>query len=160
MQPLTVFGTLVFTCLWAFLVAGCAHDRYERETEAVKQHVEAFYTHLENQEVVAAVHENEQLEAIALRMKARVLEHPETRAANRVNRDWLMMRRASEAAAQNWLALARYLVSQRRYEQARGTYERLLATYTDPAYRVYAQQANAGLRDLDLIIAPSGKQER
>lgn len=158
MQPLTVFGTLGFICLSASLVAGCAHDRYERDTEVVKEHVDAFYTHLENRRVAAAVQENEQIEAVALRMEARVLDHPEPRAANRINRDWLMMRRAYEAAAQNWLALARFLVSQQRYEQARGTYERLLATYTDPEYRVYAQQARAGLQDLDMIIAPSGEQ--
>ena len=92
---------------------------------------------------------------MARQMEESILRRPNQLAASEIDRDWMQVKVAHETAAENWLALAKYLVIKKRYDQARGTYQRILATYTDARYRTYADQAKAGLRDLDLIIAPA-----
>ena len=42
---------------------GCTHDTYQQRADIVKDHVEAFYSHLKANHVEAAVRENEQIEA-------------------------------------------------------------------------------------------------
>ena len=44
--------------------------------------------------------------------------------------------------------------NRKRYDQARATYQRILATYTGPAYRTYTAQAEAGLRDVNIVDPP------
>lgn len=47
---------------------GCTHDTYQQRADIVKDHVEAFYSHLKTNHVEAAVRENEQIEAMAGQM--------------------------------------------------------------------------------------------
>jgi hypothetical protein len=140
----------------AVLVAsGCAHDLYEQRADTMKAHVKAFYKHLQSDQVSAAIFENEQIEAMAHQIGDSILRRQNQLAASEIDRDWMQVKSAHETAAENWLALAKYLVLKKRYDQARGAYQRILATYTDTRYRTYAEQAKAGLRDLDLILAPT-----
>ena len=137
------------------LLSGCARDLYQQRAETMKDHVAAFYKDLKADQVSAAILENEQIEAMARQMEEGILRRQNQLAATDIDRDWMQVKVAHETAAENWLALAKYLVIKKRYDQARGTYQRILATYTDARYRTYADQAKAGLRDLDLIIAPA-----
>lgn len=136
------------------LLSGCTRDLYQQRADTMKDHVEAFYKDLKADQVPAAILENEQIEAMARQMEEGILRRQNQLAASEIDRDWMQVKVAHETAAENWLALAKYLVIKKRYDQARGTYQRILATYTDVRYRTYADQAKAGLRDLDLIIAP------
>ena len=137
------------------LLSGCTRDLYQQRADTMKDHVEAFYKDLKADQVSAAILENEQIEAMARQMEESILRRQNQLAASEIDRDWMQVKVAHETAAENWLALAKYLVIKKRYDQARGTYQRILATYTDARYRTYADQAKAGLRDLDLIIAPA-----
>ena len=137
------------------LLSGCTRDLYQQRADTMKDHVEAFYKDLKADHVSAAVLENEQIEAMARQMEEGILRRQNQLAASEIDRDWMQVKVAHETAAENWLALAKYLVIKKRYDQARGTYQRILATYKDARYRTYADQAKAGLRDLDLIIAPA-----
>ena len=142
------------------LVAGvslsaCTRDIYQQRADTMKDHVEAFYKDLKADQVSAAVLENEQIEGMARQMEEGILRRQNQLAATDIDRDWMQVKVAHETAAENWLALAKYLVIKKRYDQARGTYQRILATYPDARYRTYADRAKAGLRDLDLIIAPA-----
>ena len=56
-------------------------------------------------------------------------------AMNQVDREGVLYKTASETAIENWLSLGRYLVVKKRYDQARATYQRILDTYSGPAYR-------------------------
>lgn len=136
------------------LLSGCTRDLYQQRADTMKDHVEAFYKDLKADQVSAAILENEQIETMARQMEESILRRQNQLAASEIDRDWMQVKVAHETAAENWLALAKYLVFKKRYDQARGTYQRILATYTDARYRTYADQAKAGLRDLDLIIAP------
>ena len=135
-------------------LSACTRDIYQQRADTMKDHVEAFYKDLKADQVAAAILENEQIEAMARQMEEGILRRQNQLAATDIDRDWMQVKVAHETAAENWLALAKYLVIKKRYDQARGTYQRILATYTDVRYRTYADQAKAGLRDLDLIIAP------
>ncbi len=141
--------------LAGLLASGCAHDIYQERADAMKDHVKAFYKHLQADQVAGATFENEQIETLAGQIEDAILRRPQQPSASEVDRDWMQAKAARETAAENWLALAKYLVLKKRYDQARGVYQRVLATYTDARSRAYADQARAGLRDLDLIIAPA-----
>ena len=54
----------------------CAHDTYQQRADLVKEHSEAFYTHLKANRVESAIRENEQIEAMAERNGT---DGPETR---------------------------------------------------------------------------------
>jgi len=149
--PLTVIVPL----LAGLLGSGCTRDLYQQRAETMKDHVEAFYKHLRADRVSAAILENEQIEGMAAQMEEGILRRQNQLAASDIDRDWMQVKAARETAAENWLALAKYLVLKKRYDQARGTYQRVLATYAEARYRTYAEQAKAGLRDLDLILAPA-----
>lgn len=136
-------------------LSACTRDIYQQRADTMKDHVEAFYKDLKADQVSAAILENEQIEAMARQMEEGILRRQNQLAASEIDRDWMQVKVAHETAAENWLALAKYLVIKKRYDQARGTYQRILATYTDARYRTYAAQAKAELRDLDLIIAPA-----
>lgn len=149
----------LLTVLAAFLaglaLASCAGDIYQQRAKAMKNHAGAFYKNLEKDRVAAAILDNEQIEAMAAQMEEGILKRENKLAASQIDRDWMQVKAARETAAENWLALGKYLVLKKRYEQARGTYQRVLGTYTDARYRAYQEQARAGLRDLDLILAPA-----
>ena len=137
------------------LLWGCAQDVYQQRVGTMKTHVRAFYDHLEADRVTAAVLENEQIEAMARDMEAGIRRRPHQTATNQVDRDWMQVKSANETAAENWLALAKYFVLKKQYEQARGTYQRVLATYNGATYQTYTDRARIGLQDLDMILSPS-----
>lgn len=145
----------ILSILLAFLLWGCAQDVYQQRVGAMKDHARAFYEHLGADRVNAAVLENEQIEAMARDMEAGIRRRAHQPGANQVDRDWMQVKAANETAAENWLALAKYFVLKKGYEQARGTYQRVLATYAGPAYQTYTDRAKIGLQDVDMILSRS-----
>ena len=137
------------------LVCGCAHDLYRERTDAIKDHVKAFYTDLEADRVQAAVHQNEQIEAIGTEMGDRIRRRAHQPGTNEVDRDAALARSAYDAAARNWLALARYLTVKQQYDQARSTYQRVVDTYNVHPFQIYAEQAARGLKDLSMLAPTS-----
>lgn len=144
------------SCCGAFFVLaiGCTHDTYQQRADIVKDHVEAFYSHLKTNHVEAAVHENEQIEAMAGQMADTVRKRAQLQGTTQAEREFALMKTASEAAAQNWLALGQYFSIKKQYAQARATYQRVVDTYTNPIDRSYREQAQRALKDLD-ILAPA-----
>lgn len=137
-----------------FLLAfGCTHDSYQQRADIVKDHVEAFYSHLKANRVEPAVHENEQIEAMAAKMAETVRTQAQLKGTTQVEREFALMQTANETAAQNWLALGQYFSIKKQYPQARATYQRILDTYTKTTDRSYRDQALRALKDLD-IMAP------
>lgn len=136
-------------------VAGCAQNRYQQHADTIKNHVEKFYAHLEEDQVVAALGDNESIEALGRDLERGLLQRVGRMDTNQKAQEWSMVKTANETAAENWLALARYFVQKQDYQRARGTYQRLIETYRRAPYDSYADRAEAGLRDLDLILAPS-----
>jgi hypothetical protein len=153
-------GRLVAGIVWVLaiaLVCGCAHDLYKERTDAIKDHVKAFYGDLEADRVQAAVHQNEEIEAIGTEMGDRIRRRAHQPGSNEVDRDAALARTAYDAAARNWLALARYLTVKKQYDQARSTYQRVIDTYNAQPFQVYAEQAARGLKDLSML-APAAQQ--
>jgi hypothetical protein len=136
------------------LITACAQDLHQRRAATIKTYVRAFYDHLGANRVTAAIIENEKIEAVASDIGQQILERRQQPADNEVDRDWMMLATARETAAENWLALGRYFVRTKRFEEARGTYQRVLSSYDEPRFRKYTEQAKSGLRDIDLILAP------
>ena len=50
---------------FSLFFGACAHDTYQQRADLVKEHSEAFYTHLKANRVESAIRENEQIEAMA-----------------------------------------------------------------------------------------------
>jgi hypothetical protein len=144
--------------VWALTVwcAGCTQDLYQQRTTMMKGHIKGFYDHLGSDRVKAAVLENERLEGLASTVGAEIRQSRQSLADNQVNRDWVLLKTAHEAAAENWLNLGRYFAHHKQYDEARGAYRRVLTTYRDEAFRAYREQANAGIHDLDMMSSPSG----
>jgi DUF1680 family protein len=147
---------ILFTASLAFIgLLSCVQDRHQQRAETIKGHTAAFYEHLQAGRVTAAIIENERIEALAAQLGQEVLERHHHPADNEVDRDWMTLTTAREAAAENWLSLARYFVRTKRFEEARGTYKRILTSYSDPVFRRYSDQAQVGLHDLEMILAPA-----
>jgi len=147
--------SLVIFLVASVFVVGCAQDRYQQRAETIKDHVERFYKHLEEDRVAAAVGENEHIEALGRELERGLLQRAGRMDTNQKTREWSMVKTANETAAENWLALARYFVQKQDYQRARGTYQRVIETYQRKPYEPFADRAEVGLRDLDLILAPS-----
>ncbi|MEQ1796011.1 MAG: hypothetical protein ABL970_17685 [Nitrospira sp.] len=147
------------TCLGILfgLIVGCAHDTYQQRADIVKDHVEAFYSHLKTNHVEAAVRENEQIEAMAGQMAETVRKRAPLQGTTQVEREFALMKTANEAAAQNWLALGQYFSIKKQYPQARATYQRVVDTYTNPTDRSYREQAQRAIKDLDILSPPAPK---
>ncbi len=146
----------LFFYVLMFFAVSCAHDPYQQRADVMKDHVESFYSNLKSDRVASAIRDNEQIEAMAGQMGQSIRTRANQPAMNQVDREGVLYKTASETAVENWLSLARYLVIKKRYDQARATYQRILETYTGPAYRTYTDQAAAGLRDVN-ILDPSRK---
>lgn len=142
------------TVVSGLLLASCAHDTYQERADLVKDHSEAFYTHLKANRVEAAVRENEQIEAMASEMGQTVRRRASQQGTTTVEREFALMKTAREAAATNWLALGQYFAIKKQYAQARATYQRVLNTYNDSTDRPYREQAARALEDLN-ILSPS-----
>ena len=149
-SPLGAILSLAFM----LLLLSCSHDPYQERADAIKDHVEAFYSNLKSDRVASAIRDNEQIEAMAGQMGQSIRTRANQPAMNQVDREGVLYKTASETAVENWLALARYLVIKKRYDQARATYQRILETYRGPAYKIYADQAVVGLRDVNIVDPP------
>lgn len=137
--------------LLSLLVASCAHDTYQQRADILKDHVESFYSNLKANRIEAAVHENEAIESMADQMADTVRKRAKLQGTTQVEREFALMRTARETAAQNWIALGQYFAIKKQPESARGTYQRVIDTYTDPAERTYREQAVRALKDIDLL---------
>ena len=141
--------------LGSFLFVHCAHDIYQERANAVKNHTEAFYTHLKANRVESAVRENEQIEAMAAEMAQTVRKRAGQQGSTGVEREFALMKTTNEAAAANWLALGQYFAIKKQYAQAKATYQRVINTYTNPTERSYREQAARALEDLNILNPPT-----
>ena len=150
---LTTFS--IFILFLGLLFNACAKDRYEQYADSIKNSASTFYRHLQAGRVSDAVFENERIEALARKSEAQLLYRAGKLDNNQKAREWVLIKAANETAAENWLALARYFVKKKQYDQARGTYQRVIETYQEKPFQSFAERAKNGLRDLDLIFNPS-----
>jgi len=153
--------TQAFVCSLAVcvgLLAGCARDTYQQRADILKDHVENFYSNLKANRVEAAIHENEQIEAMADQMAETVRKRAQLQGTTQVEREFALMKTARETAAENWIALGQYFAIKKQPERARATYQRVMDTYTNPTERTYREQAARALKDLE-ILAPAAKRD-
>ena len=149
------YRTAGIISLLVLLLSGCAPDPYQRRADIMKDHVENFYTHLKANRVGAAVHENEQIEAMADQMADTVRKQGQLQGTSQVGREFALMKTARGTAAQNWIALGQYFAIKQQPERARASYQRVVETYTEPTERAYREQAARALKDLELVSQPS-----
>jgi len=121
----------------------------------MKDHVGNFYTHLKANRVAAAVHENEQIEAMADQMADTVRKQGRLQGTSQVEREFALMKTARGTAAQNWIALGQYFAIKQQPERARASYQRVVDTYTDSTEQTYREQAARALKDLEILSGPS-----
>jgi hypothetical protein len=152
-QHLTWSKKLILVTSLLFL--SCAHDTYQQRADLVKDHSEAFYTHLKANRVEAAIRENEQIEAMASEMGQTVKKQASQQGTTIAEREFALMKTAREASAANWLALGQYFAIKKQYPQARATYQRVLNTYSNPTDRQYREQAARALEDLNILNPPT-----
>jgi hypothetical protein len=143
--------TVMCLALGTLMFANCAHDSYQERANLLKDHAEAFYSHLKANQVEAAIHENEQIEAMASQMGETVRKRAAQQGTTQVEREFALMKTAIETAVTNWLALGQYFSIKKQYPQAQATYQRIIDTYTNPTERPYREQAQRALRDLDIL---------
>jgi hypothetical protein len=146
----------LFVLLWS----GCAQDSYQRRADVMKDHVEAFYSHLKANRVRSAIHENEQIELMADQMADTVKKRGQMGGVTPVEREFALMKTARETSAQNWIALGQYFTLKQQPDRARSSYQRVIDTYTNPTERLYREQAVRALKDLDIVSAPSHNPTR
>ena len=147
--------TVGLIAVFVLILSGCSQDPYQRRAEAMKDHVETFYTHLKANRVGAAVHENEQIEAMADQMAETVRKQGRLRGTSQVEREFGLMKTARGTAAQNWIALGQYFAIKQQPDRARASYQRVVDTYQDPTERAYREQAARALKDLEILAEPS-----
>src|SRR5689334_23774903 len=144
-----------FALASGLFLAACAHDTYQQRADLIKEHSEAFYTHLKANRVESAIRENEQIEAMASDMGRTVRKQASLQGTTQAEREFALMKTAHEAAATNWLALGQYFAIKKQYPQARATYQRIINTYGDPTDKPYREQAARALEDLNILQPPS-----
>jgi len=133
------------------IIPGCAHDTYQERADIMKNHVEAFYAHLKANRVEAAVHENQEIEAMADQMAETVRKRAQLHGTSHVEREFALMKTARETSAQNWIALGQYFAIKQQTDKARASYQRAVDSYTNPVERTYREQAARALKDLDIM---------
>jgi hypothetical protein len=149
------FWSGVFLLISSLVLTYCAHDTYQERANLIKDHTEAFYTHLKANHVESAIRENEQIETMASEMGQTVRKRAALQGTTPVEREFALMKTANETAAANWLALGQYFAIKKQYPQARATYQRVVNTYTNPTDRTYREQAVRALQDLDILNPPT-----
>jgi tetratricopeptide (TPR) repeat protein len=154
-QPVRLVAIPIIFLLVGHLLTGCAKDRYQQRADLIKDHTSAFYEHLHAGRAADAVLENERIEALGHQSETALLRHADRYDNNQKVREWVLVKMAYEAAAENWLSLARYFIQKKQYQEARGTYQRVIESYQDEPYQTYVYRAKTGLRDLDLILNPT-----
>ncbi|GKS60358.1 hypothetical protein YTPLAS18_38850 [Nitrospira sp.] len=139
------------------LLNGCATDLYQQRADKVKDHTASFYRELRDDRIAAAVAENERIEGMALEMERGLLKQVSGMDANQKAREWSLIKITNQTAIENWLNLGRYLAQTKRYDRARGAYQRVVETYQGKGsqYAPFVERARLGLKDLDLIVKPS-----
>ncbi len=140
--------------LGGLIASACAIDPSRERADLVKAHVESFYTYLKSNRVEAAVHENQQLEAMADALAETVRKRAKMHGPSQAAREFALMKTTRETAAQNWIALGQYFAIRRQTDKARATYQRVIDTYTNPTEQVYRKQAALALKDL-AIVSPA-----
>ena len=140
-----------FVLILSFLVTSCAQDSYQRRADTIKDHVEGFYSHLQANRVSAAIHENEEIEAMADQMAETVRKGARRQGTTPVEREFALMKTTRETAAQNWIALGQYFAIKQQPDRARATYQRVMDTYTNATEQIYRDQAARALKDLDMV---------
>ncbi len=138
-------------------VGGCATNPYQQRADAIKEQVESFYDHLKANRVEAAVHANQQIEAMATEMGESIRKRMQQPGMNQPDQEWALLKMTNETAAENWLALARYFTVKKQYDQARATYQRVITTYRNTNNGSYADQAARGLKDLEILSPAEAK---
>ncbi|OQW32855.1 MAG: hypothetical protein A4E19_05740 [Nitrospira sp. SG-bin1] len=149
-----LYRTAGVVSLFILFLSGCAQDPYQRRADVMKDHVENFYTHLKANRVAAAVHENEQIEAMADQMADTVRKQGQAQGTSQVEREFALMKTARGTAAQNWIALGQYFAIKQQPERARASYQRVIETYLEPTERPYREQAARALKDLEIVSEP------
>ena len=148
------FGTtLILACV---LVSSCARDIYQQRAEVVKGHTESFYRNLQDDRVAGAIAENEQIEGLAREMERGLVRRATSMDTNQKAREWALIKTTNQTAIDNWLNLGRYLSQTKRYDQARGAYQRVVETYQGKGseYGPFIERARMGLKDVDLMLMP------
>ncbi len=154
-QLFRYFTVLIFPLFLGLLLNGCAKDRYQQRADMIKEYTSSFFDYLQAGRVAEAVLENERIEALGRQSETALLKHADRYDQNRKVREWTLAKTAYEAAAENWLTLARYFIQKKQYKEARGTYQRVIESYQDEPYQAFVFRAKTGLRDLDLILNPT-----
>lgn len=155
--PAYIAGLSLVSLFVMTLLNGCATDVYQQRADKVKNHTASFYRELRDGRVAAAVAENERIEGMALEMERGLLTRASGMDANEKTREWSLVKTTNQTAIENWLNLGRYLAQTKRYDQARGVYQRVVETYQKKGahYAPFVERARLGLKDLDLIVDPS-----
>jgi rubrerythrin len=151
------YRTVGIIALFIVMLSGCAQDSYQRRADTIKDHVEDFYGHLKANRVSAAVHENEEIEAMADQMADTARKRAQLRGTTDAQREFALMKTARDTAAQNWIALGQYFSIKQQPDKARASYQRVVDTYTNPTERVYREQAARALKDLEIVSDSSPK---
>jgi len=136
------------------MLTGCGHDVYKQRTEMIRTHVGAFQTNLKANRVEAAIHENEEIEAMASQVADAIKQRTQPVASDRVDPEWKLLKTAIDAAVRNWLALGQHLAVNKQYNQARFAYQRIIDTYTGETERPYRERAARAKRDIDILSPP------
>jgi DUF1680 family protein len=137
--------------------SGCATNPYQERADLIKGHVESFYDSLKANRVEGAIHANQKIEAIASEMGESIRKRMQQPGMNQPDQEWALLKTTNETAAENWLALARYFTVKKQYDQARTTYQRIITTYRSTNNGSYADQADRGLKDLEMLSPTTAK---
>ncbi len=140
--------SFIVICL---LLVGCGHDFYRQRADVIKAHAEAFQTNLKANRVAAAIHENEEIEAVASQVADAIRKRSQPLAPNQKDHEWVLLKAAIDAAIGNWLALGRHLTMNKQYDQARAAYQRVIDTYTGEPEQPYRERAARAKRDIDIL---------
>ncbi|MFO0775226.1 MAG: hypothetical protein U0172_11245 [Nitrospiraceae bacterium] len=152
------FVRLVWTlCILGLFATACARDIYQQRADIIKDRSKSLYSLLRDDRVAGAVAENEQIEGLALEMERGLLRRAMAMDANAKAREWLLIKTANHAAAENWLSIGRYLAETNRVDQAKAVYQRVVETY-EPKGGEYAptvERARRAIKDA-AILTPQG----
>jgi len=139
------------------LLVGCVYDFYQQRTELVKSHTEAFNMYLKADRPERAILENSQIEELASQAADSIKKRGQPPADHEMDREYVLLKTAIEAAVKNWLALGRHFMLTRKYDQARATYQRVLTTYTGESEQIYRDKAARAMADIDILSPPIEK---
>ena len=147
---------LTISVLLCFTLTGCGHnfDFYKKRADMIRTHSEAFQVHLKANQIAAAIYENEEIEATASEVAASIRKRGKPLPKDQVDYEWRLLKTAIDTALKNWLALGRQLTMDKKYDQARAAYQRILDTYTGEAEQPYRERAARAKRDIDILNPP------